>query len=340
MLNTYTTIAAGISLELQDTKRKALSVLIEQNQLNAQNIEEAKSAIEFNPSTSEWKSFIDHLLLWAGVLALSCGLIFFIAANWQDIGRFAKFAIVEGFIIISVLAYLRYQNNPLIANGALFCSMLAVGALMALFGQTYQTGADPWQLFFNWALVVTPWVLVSRFAPIWMLWLALLNVALVLFLTLYYSDTFILNVMWAASLGSLIAWHFAAQKLAFLNKAWAIGLLAVYGTYIATFGAADAIFGAYVSDDTKGLQFVAWLAWLGVIAYLFYMQQRQIFVLACACFSIVFVLNMVVFRLLDNNAYELALFICAGLTIGGGAMSTFWLKKLHEEMKAEETSHA
>jgi uncharacterized membrane protein len=337
-LNINPTTAAGIGLELQDTRRKALSVLIEQRKLSTQSIEHAKSTIDFNPSNKEWKSFIDQLLLWSGVLALSCGLIFFIAANWQDIGRFAKFAIVEAFIVLSILAYWRYRENTLIANGALFSSILAVGALMALFGQTYQTGADPWQLFFNWALLVTPWVLVSRFAPIWITWVVLLNLALGLFVTLYYSDSLALNIMWAASLICLVSWHLGSQKFAFLNKSWTLGALAVYSTYLATFGAADAIFDYRKFDIDNALQLIGWLGWLGTIAFLFYYKQRQIFVLACSCFSLVFVINMLVFRFFDNDAYELGLFICALLTIGGGAMSTFWLKQLYKEVKEQENN--
>ncbi len=33
---------------------------------------------------------------------------------------------------------------------------LNIGALLALVGQTYQTGADPWQLFSTWALMLVP----------------------------------------------------------------------------------------------------------------------------------------------------------------------------------------
>ena len=59
----------------------------------------------------------------------------------------------------------------------LLSAMILVGGLMALFGQTYQTGADPWQLFFNWALLVFPWVLISRFHVMWLVWLGLLNLS-------------------------------------------------------------------------------------------------------------------------------------------------------------------
>ena len=57
-------------------------------------------------------------------------------------------------------------GKPIFAKGCLTIAVLSVGALMALFGQTYQTGADPWQLFFNWAVVIIPFVLISRFTPI------------------------------------------------------------------------------------------------------------------------------------------------------------------------------
>jgi len=32
-------------------------------------------------------------------------------------------------------------------------STILVGVLLALVGQTYQTGADTWQLFFYWAIL-------------------------------------------------------------------------------------------------------------------------------------------------------------------------------------------
>ena len=35
-------------------------------------------------------------------------------------------------------------------------ALLGIGGLFAYFGQTHQTGADPWQLFALWAALVLP----------------------------------------------------------------------------------------------------------------------------------------------------------------------------------------
>ena len=48
--------------------------------------------------------------------------------------------------------------------------MLGIGALFAYFGQTYQTGADPWQLFAVWALLALPLCLGARSDVLWAPW--------------------------------------------------------------------------------------------------------------------------------------------------------------------------
>jgi uncharacterized membrane protein len=58
-----------------------------------------------------------------------------------------------------------------------------VGVLLAIFGQVYQTGADPYGLFLGWALLILPWVLIGRQAGLCMLLSALANLALILYWT-------------------------------------------------------------------------------------------------------------------------------------------------------------
>ena len=79
------------------------------------------------------------------------------------------------------LAYWRLGPERATGKAALLVAAILLGVLLALFGQTYQTGADTWELFATWAALITPWVIVGRFAGLWMLWLALLNVAIVLY---------------------------------------------------------------------------------------------------------------------------------------------------------------
>ena len=40
---------------------------------------------------------------------------------------------------------------------SLFATAFLSGILLAVFGQVYQTGADPYGLFLAWALLILPW---------------------------------------------------------------------------------------------------------------------------------------------------------------------------------------
>ena len=42
------------------------------------------------PDAAQWRQFIDRLLLGLGVLMLATGTIFFLAANWQELGRYRQ----------------------------------------------------------------------------------------------------------------------------------------------------------------------------------------------------------------------------------------------------------
>jgi uncharacterized membrane protein len=56
-----------------------------------------------------------------------------------------------------------------------------VGVLLAVYGQTYQTGADAFELFTGWAVLILGWVLISEFAGLWLIWLILLNTGAILY---------------------------------------------------------------------------------------------------------------------------------------------------------------
>src|SRR5262245_26772925 len=65
------------------------------------------------------------------------GIVFWIAANWEAIGRFGRFGLLQGVVLAMCLGALwRPAARAPLALLALF----AIGALFAYFGQTYQTG--------------------------------------------------------------------------------------------------------------------------------------------------------------------------------------------------------
>lgn len=58
---------------------------------------------------------------------------------------------------------------------------MLVGVLFAVFGQIYQTGANAYDFFLAWTLFVVLWVVVFNFAPLWLLFLTLVNTTFVLY---------------------------------------------------------------------------------------------------------------------------------------------------------------
>ena len=106
----------------------------------------------------------------AAVLAAALfglGVIFWVAANWADLGRFGRFALLQGTVLSGcALAWAR----PAARVPAALVALLGIGGLFAYFGQTYQTGADPWQLFALWAALALPLCLAVRSDALWTPW--------------------------------------------------------------------------------------------------------------------------------------------------------------------------
>ncbi|SOE37282.1 DUF2157 domain-containing protein [Delftia acidovorans] len=95
------------------------------------------------------------------------GIVLWIAANWESMGRMQRFALLQGFVLVMCLgaAWRAAARVPLSV-----LALLGTGALFAFFGQTYQTGADPWQLFALWAALTLPLALAARSDGVWVPW--------------------------------------------------------------------------------------------------------------------------------------------------------------------------
>jgi uncharacterized membrane protein len=95
------------------------------------------------------------------------GLILWIAANWETFGRFGRFALLQGLIVATCIGALA---KPKARAPLGLIALLGIGGLFAYFGQTYQSGADPWQLFALWAALALPLCLGVRSDVLWAPW--------------------------------------------------------------------------------------------------------------------------------------------------------------------------
>jgi uncharacterized membrane protein len=116
----------------------------------------------------------DRLVLWLrrGLALLAAalgglGIIFWIAANWDAMGRTGHFVLLQGFVVAMCAGA---ALVPGARQAFSLLALLAIGGLFAYFGQTYQTGADSWQLFALWALLALPVCIGARSDSVWSAW--------------------------------------------------------------------------------------------------------------------------------------------------------------------------
>lgn len=161
--------------------RKELDAFVEHHQLSAPHVDLALTLAQARPTPAETFRFSVRALLLAGSISLAAGVVFFVAANWDALRVTGRFVLFELLLLVSVsLAFL--QPSPkVIGRYALLMAFVTTGALLALFGQTYQTGANAYELFFTWTVLALPFVLASQWSVLWGAWVLVLNVALGLF---------------------------------------------------------------------------------------------------------------------------------------------------------------
>lgn len=99
----------------------------------------------------------------------------------QKWGVFFKFGLIESGIIVCIIVSSVQGRTQLVGKVLLLCASIMVGVLLAVYGQIYQTGADAFELFIGWAILIFGWVVISKFDALWLLWLILLNTGVILY---------------------------------------------------------------------------------------------------------------------------------------------------------------
>jgi len=312
---------------MQTSKRNQILSFIENKNIKRDNIKEVLEQTEVIPTSQSWYLFIDKIALWFGALSLAFALMFFMAYNWSEFQKMGKFALVEGLLAVSVGFYLYLDVERLSSKVSLMVSTLFVGVLLALVGQTYQTGADTWQLFFYWAVLVLPWVFIGRFSALWMVWIFLINLSISLYPGTFTSETSIWWGLFGFNTAAFIVWELAANKFEWLKNSWAIRVLGFISGNAVTGLAISFIWG-----DSNPLAIVAWMGWLGVV-YLFYRVERvELFMLSLGCLSFSTVIVSFLIHIISWRYFGMGAFLFVGLTIVGlGTTSRSWLKKVQQE---------
>lgn len=337
--------------------RRIIESLIKQGQMPIQHAENAALALEVYPTKKTWLAFFDTAALIIGVVALVLSLVFFIAYNWLHMGKMGKFALVEGALVMTIIAYTYLvftRQFKLTQQLLLLVASVITGSLLALFGQVYQTGADTWQLFATWSLLIFPWVLIARFPALWLFWLGLINAFILFYLetllylnmpavavdNYFYQDSIQIAILALVNFIALNLWLVAIdskpksvshQRVKTMLH-WSTYVVGLLSTYLITYLAIIHIFtttnvNIIIAPITIG-SLLLWVAWCGFIFWRFYKRQLDVLMLTYLCGSVIAVVMFWAgeWLLQGNNAFSYLML--AVLLIATSSIAVIWLRSL------------
>ncbi|WP_223248806.1 DUF2157 domain-containing protein [Leeuwenhoekiella nanhaiensis] len=192
-----------------------------------------------------WQKFLKVFFISLGLGFTLTGVIFFFAYNWADLHKFVKIGLISGLLIGTSLLALWPQINTFLRKITITGASVLVGVLFAVYGQIYQTGANAYDFFLAWTIFISIWVVVSNFAPLWLLFIILINTTSILYYQQVAND-------WSETLICLLLFIFntivlitSSSTKKIKSPDWFNNVLALMAVSYATIGF---IFGLYEND--------------------------------------------------------------------------------------------
>lgn len=322
--------------------RQLIEHWLSEGKISPEHAQQAFDEFAPSPARPDWLAFIKLLLLWSGLIACTTGVIFFFAYNWDALSKFHKFAIAElALAAIFIASYFFADNNR--AKSALHCGIiLLIGSLLALIGQIYQTGADPWQLFAYWSLFSLPIAVLGRSSALWIFWLILVNFALGLYFETHTHFGFI-----GLYNQQYILWFFTILNSAFglllelghqrqwLRNRYAAQTAIVIAGYCASWLAIWAL----IDSDTLAEDLLFYLIWIAIIGFIYRIKQPDLLILSGVMCSLIISFNTWLITLLEFSPGE-GMFLMVSLSIiASSSAAVVWLKNLHRSLNQAGGDH-
>ncbi len=297
--------------------------------------EDHQAALEAYRLSVDWPVWIR---LWAGVIGavfLLTGVLFFFAHNWKEMSPLLRFGILEGAIAVTVVGAALVRFRSTIGQWLLVGASVLTGILIAVYGQVYQAGADAFEVFALWAGLMLVWVVVARFAPLWLFWLMIAETALVLYggqvlvpdEMASWSTVFLLTG--AAAFFSLAVWEWFQKRHGgeWLRGEWIrVGLVLAALFWLSMIPWRWIFDWGYRDSDADLMKVVGTLSWLAAVVggtWFYTMKRRSILGLSFSiiCFTVIFACMTGRLVLEDNWDEPVGWLIAAILAIGifGGA---------------------
>lgn len=325
--------------------------------LNQAGYARALALADCAPGVDHWRAMLSLFLLLLAVALLLSGVAAFFAYNWTGLSRFAKFGLIQGGIVLCIGLSAWRGIDSLWGRSTLFAAAALSGTLLAVYGQTYQTGADPYGLFLGWLLLILPWALIGRQAGLWMLVVVLSNLALILFwlqvvappegfgselvralgpgfmLANALTDFRLAQLVFALNVGAMIAWEYlGAHGLPWAQGRWFPRVLASFALAGMTGTTLVLIFGAFDGESGwPGYGPPLWfIVFAGACLWFYQARCRDLFILAVCLTAVIIIVTSLFAR--SGPGLDFGLFLGL-LVIAQTAAAALWLRRTAERWK-------
>ena len=236
---------------------------------------------------------IKKFFLLFSVVFLIAGVTSFTAYNWVSMSNIEKLVVPSVLIVIGLVAYL-FLEKEIYKNLAIFFSSFMIGTLFAVYGQVYQTGADTWILFRNWAIFLIIPIVATGYYSVMTLFSIIVAISTSFYLDLYLSGAivpFLSSLIFGVI---LIVYPFLQKRFNFKfnNIFYNIMIGIFYICFIASG------FAAVVSNNYSLLAIIIYLLFVGGVYSIAYIQLKKITIkilsiTALGFFGVAFIVKMI-----------------------------------------------
>ena len=160
-------LAASGRAHLPTLTRSSLSALCDAGGVSPAAWLRAMEFCGFRPDGTAWLAYWRQLCLLGGALFFVAGVVCFIAWNWGEMTPLARMALTGAVVAGSGIASVLLGPDTRLGRVLLLVCGLGIGPMLAVFGQTYQTGAELWELFRVWTILLVLLALAGRQTGLW-----------------------------------------------------------------------------------------------------------------------------------------------------------------------------
>ena len=254
---------------------------------------------------------IKKFFLLFSVVFLIAGVTSFTAYNWANMSNIEKLVVPSVLIVVGLVAYL-FLEKEIYKNLAIFFSSFMIGTLFAVYGQVYQTGADTWILFRNWAIFLIIPIVATGYYSLMILFSIVVATSTSFYLDLYLSGAivpFLSSLIFGVI---LMVYPFLQKKFNFKfnNIFYNIMIGIFYICFIATG------FAAVVSNDYSLLAIILYLLFVGGVYSIAYIQLKKVTVKILSITALGFFGVAVIIKMIENIFFgDLTAYILLSLIV-------------------------